>query len=93
MSFEERVEVKLDKLDERLDSVDKQLAVYNKQLEIHIEGVNQNRSSINKLDDDIKPVKEHVAKMQGAASLLKITSMALGVLGSIAAALIYFIGG
>lgn len=83
MRFEERIESKIDKLDERLDSVDKQLAVYNTQLEIHIAGVEQNRQSIRALDDDIKPIKTHVAMMRGAAKLLTLTATALGVIAGL----------
>lgn len=45
-----RLETKLDKLDDRLDDIDKHLAVYNSELHRHIEGVEQNRARIEKLE-------------------------------------------
>ncbi len=46
-----RLESKVDKLDDRLDAIDKHLAVYNSELHRHIEGVEQNRSRIEKLEE------------------------------------------
>ncbi len=46
-----RLESKLDRMDERLDTIDKHLAVYNAELHLHIEGVQQNRTRIEKLEE------------------------------------------
>ena len=49
-----RLEAKVDKLDDRLDAIDKHLAVYNSELHRHIEGVEQNRTRIEKLEEPAK---------------------------------------
>jgi len=72
----DRLHEKVDKIDKRLDKVDKHLAVYNNQLSIHIK-----RSEM--LEDDMKPIKEHVHQIKGIFKFLSI----LGILAGIAAAL------
>lgn len=52
-----RLEGKLDRMDERLDQIDKHLAVYNNELHRHIEGVEQNRARIEKLEEPAKALK------------------------------------
>lgn len=77
--IEDKFEKKFDKLDSRVDDIDKKLAVYNQQLEIHIQGVitarEENKilreyidSETTKIVDDIKPIGDHVQKLQTYAS-------------------------
>jgi archaellum component FlaC len=67
----QRIEERLDKVDEKLNSIDKHLAVYNEQLKEHI------RRS-NMLELEMKPVKAHVALMNSLAKIL----VALGAIVS-----------
>lgn len=72
----DRLHSKVDKIDDRLDKVDKHLAIYNEQLTIHIK-----RSEM--LEEDMKPVKEHVHQVKGIFKFISI----IGVIAGIAAAI------
>ena len=65
MSFTQldRIEKKVDKLDERLDAVDVHLAKYNSELEFHIARTTQ-------LETELGPIVKHVEQVRGAAKLV-----------------------
>lgn len=73
----DRVLDKLDKLDERLDSVDKTLVKQEASLSEHIR-----RTEL--LEDDLKPVKAHVAQVNGAMKFIGLLSLVLGIIAAIA---------
>lgn len=72
-----RLESKVDKLDDRLDAIEKHLAVYNSELHRHIEGVEQNRARIEKLEEPGK-----------ALSLIRMWAIWITAIGA-AAAVVY----
>lgn len=71
-----RLEEKLDKIVEHISEINTTLAVNTSSLETHIRRTELAESQIQNLQDDIKPIKSHVAFMKGVA-------WALGVAGSI----------
>lgn len=68
---ENKIESKIDKLQEDVSEIKTHLAVYNSQLEIHIK-----RSDL--LEQKLEPVEKHVNMVNGALKLI-------GVLATIAA--------
>lgn len=87
-----RLEDKLDSLDKRLDNVDIKLAVYNEQLIIHIAGVQEAREEIKRVDDDLKPIKKHVAMVEGALKLIGLGATLASLVAG-AFSIIHYIGG
>lgn len=71
---------RFDKIEAKLDKIDEHLGEYNKQLAIHIAGVQQNRTSIDKMDGELEYVTTHVHEVQGGIKLLKIVGITLSVL-------------
>ena len=71
-----RIHDKLDKLDSRLDSVDKRLDVYNEQLSEHMR-----RTEI--VEQELKPVRDHVLQMRGAGKLITILALVATILAAI----------
>ena len=69
----DKIESKIDKLDSRLDDVDKTLVKQEAQLAEHIR-----RTNI--LEKELKPVKIHVERVNGAFKLLGIVASILGIL-------------
>lgn len=79
----QRLEDKLDKVNDRLNDIDKNVAVYNEQLKIHIEGTVQNREQLHlfrqKFDSDFAPVKKHIAMVEGVLKFLGVISLLAGI--------------
>jgi len=76
MNFD-KVDSKLERLDERLDSIDKHLAVYNQQLIEHIR-----RTEL--LENELKPIKKHVDVVTVLLKLVPaVAAFALTVIGII----------
>jgi len=73
---------KVNKIDEKLGEVDKHLAVYNEQLVIHIKaGEAIHEASLKRdeeIEDDLKPIKDHVYQMRGAGKLIAVISLISG---------------
>lgn len=67
-----RMEDKIDKLDARLDSIDVTLAKQHEQLSIHIK-----RSDL--LEQQVEPLKTHVATVSGALKLLGSLALISGI--------------
>lgn len=67
---------KLDNLDTRLDNVDKHMAVYNEQLKEHIRRTNV-------LEEEFRPVRDHVIGLRGTTKSLGMLGVVLGVILSI----------
>ena len=66
-----RLHNKVDKIDDKLDNIDTHLAIYNEQLKIHIK-----RTEL--LEEDVKPIKKHVAYV-GAAFKIVGTAAAISI--------------
>lgn len=62
-SLLERIETKIDKLDDRLDAIDIRLAKYNKELEFHVARTTQ-------LEDELSPIVKHVEQVRGASKFV-----------------------
>ncbi len=74
--FFARIESKVDRLDTRLDGIDVTLAGQHVQLTEHIR-----RTGI--LEDDMKPVKLHVARVGGALSFVGLLATGVGLMAGI----------
>lgn len=72
----ERIEVKLDSIDKRLDKIDVHLAIYNEQLKEHIRRTNL-------LEQEMKPVQEHVIAIKGIGKGIAMLATSLGIILSI----------
>lgn len=73
----ERVESKIDVMNDRINVIEKHLAVYNAELTRHIEGVEQNRSKIDDLDSDVEEITKHVHEVKGSMKFAKGLSIFL----------------
>lgn len=67
-----RIEDSMDKTSERLNSIDKTLVKQEENLKEHMR-----RTQI--LEDDIKPVKKHVARVEGAFKLVGLVATLVGI--------------
>ena len=76
----QRLEAKLDKLDERLDSVDLILVRNTGSLEEHMRRRQLAEEAIDILRRELKPVQTHVARVDGGLKLLGILSVVLAVI-------------
>jgi hypothetical protein len=73
MKHIERLEGKVDKLDERLDSIDKTLAAQHVSLDIHIK-----RSDA--LEALVQPIQKHVSMVEGALKLVGVVATIAGLI-------------
>lgn len=62
----DKLEAKIDKLDERLDGIAVTLVKNTESLEYHIKRTDLLEKKITLLDEDVMPVKDHVAFMKTA---------------------------
>jgi hypothetical protein len=76
----DKLENKLDKLDDRLDTIGLILEKNTAALEYHIKRTDILETSLSDFKDDLKPVEKHVAYMQGAAKLIAILSLCVGLI-------------
>jgi chromosome segregation ATPase len=60
------LEDKIDKLDSRIDSIDKTLERNTVSLEVHMKRSDMLEEYVQKIEAEVKPVKEHVYKMTHA---------------------------
>lgn len=74
----DRIHNKLDKIEEKLSQIDATLVRNTVSLEHHMLRTQQNEEMIALLHNDLKPIKTHVAHLQGVAKALTITSVLLG---------------
>ena len=77
----EKIEHRLERIDEKMENIEKHLAVYNAQLRFHIKRTDM-------LEDEFKPVKASLVKAQGAlcligivATIVSVVAAFLGVMG------------
>lgn len=68
----ERIEDKLDAISERLASIDRTLDKQHGQLEYHIKRTNL-------LEDEIKPIREHVIFIRGLIKFLGVLALLAGI--------------
>lgn len=80
----EKIESKIDRLDERLDCIDKTLVRQEENLRQHMYRTELLEDSVQMLRDEFKPVKDSVAQAKGALKLIGI----LGVIAAIISAVL-----
>lgn len=80
----DKFERQLDSLDSRLDSVDKTLVKQEANLGEHMRRTELAETQINGIQDDLKPIKRHVAMVEGALKgmgiVATIISVAVGII-------------
>lgn len=72
----DRIFEKLDKIDERLNSIDKTLERNTISLEYHIKRTDILQNEVEKMNEDLTPVEDHVKKVH---FILKVGSMLGGI--------------
>lgn len=78
-----RLENKIDKLDDRLCSIDVTLAAQHVSLKEHMR-----RTQL--LEEDVAPIKVHVAMIQGGLKLISLIGLSVGFIAAIVEILMYF---
>jgi uncharacterized coiled-coil protein SlyX len=80
----DRIEMKLDKLDGTLDTIKTTLIRNTDSLEYHIKRTNLLEESLKEVDEDLKPIKVHVAQVsigiKVILTLITITGVIVGIL-------------
>ena len=79
----DKFENKIDKLDARLDSIEKVQVKQEANLGEHMRRTETAEENINLLREELKPVKKHVAYMEGALKGLGVVSLIVGVAAGI----------
>lgn len=80
-----KLEGKIDKLDERLDGIDKTLIRQEGHLSEHIRRTGLLETQTERLFDEIKPIKRHVNQIEGVIKFIGFLSIIAGLLSGIAA--------
>lgn len=80
---DDRVYVKLDKIENQLLEIDKTLVRNTVSLEHHIMRTEQNEKLITLLSKDLEPVKDHVASLRGVVKAISVASVILAIAVSI----------
>lgn len=81
--MEDKIEIKIEKILEKINSIDRTLIRNTITLEEHIKRTKQNELLIERIFEDVEPVKKHVHVMEGAFKLLGFTALILSVIGGI----------
>ena len=76
----DRLEQKLDKIDSRLDIMDQSFVKYNAQLEYHIKRSDNIEDYLTLLEDELKPIQQHVNRVDGALKLLGALAIGIGAI-------------
>ncbi len=76
----EKLENKVDIIDNRLDSVDKTLVKQEANLGEHMRRTELAEKNISNVRKDIEPVKRHVAYMEGALKGIGIVGILMGII-------------
>lgn len=74
-----RIEAKVDGLDNRQDKIDVHMAVYNEQLKVHIKGVQTAYQRLDAQEARIAPMETKWAKIEGAFKLLGVFGAFIGI--------------
>lgn len=81
--LDERLERKLGAVEDRLLSIDKTLVKQEENLKEHMRRTELAEKSIERVDHDLKPIKKHVAMLQGTVKLISIVSTIVVLIGAI----------
>ena len=71
---------KLEKIDNRLNNIDQHLAVYNEQLKHHIKRSDQADHALSMLDSRIKPIETHVGAINLIAKAIAVGAALVGLI-------------
>jgi hypothetical protein len=74
-----RILDKLDRIDNKIHDIDKTLVRNTADLEKHMLRTEQNEEMIKIMSDDVKPIKKHVAHMEGALKLAGVVAILAGI--------------
>lgn len=69
----------LEKLDTRLDGIDKKQTVHSALLNEHIRGVRNLEQRSDRIDNDLIPIKIHVAQVNSIFKILGVVATLVGV--------------
>lgn len=76
----DRLEARLEKLDDKLASMERSLASIDKTLTLNTEHLAEHIRRTNKLEKELVPVVKHVEQMRGAAKLISMLALIATVL-------------
>ena len=71
-----KIHERLDRIEEKLANIDKTLAVNTASLQEHIKRTNL-------LEEALKPVEQHVARVDGALRFLGVISLVVGIIAAL----------
>lgn len=77
--LEEKLDEKLDKIDTKLSSIDVTLAKQASQLEHHIYRTDLAEQHLKKLEEEFRPVKAHVERLNGVLKFIGLLSTLAGI--------------
>jgi chromosome segregation ATPase len=80
----EKIDVKLDKVDERLGSIDGTLIKQEASLEHHIYRTELNEKQLEILREEMKPLSKHVSFVNAVFRMVGIVATGLGLLIGVA---------
>jgi hypothetical protein len=94
MEPNERLELKIDKIDERLDSIDKTLIKQEENLKLHMYRTELAENNLKllkqhidnetaKITDRIQPIQVHVVQVQGIIKLIGILATVIAIVAGI----------
>ena len=76
----DRIEAKMDGVNEHCGRIDVTLAGQAKDIAHHISRTDALEQRVEQVASDLKPVKDHVARLKGGAAVLGLLATTLGVL-------------
>ena len=81
--MDDRIFTKLDKIEAQLSEIDKTLVRNTVSLEHHLMRTEQNEKLIAILNEDLKPIKSHVANLQGVTKAITVVSVSLSIVATV----------
>lgn len=74
-----KIDERLDKLTESVHSIDKTLARQEENLKEHMRRSEANEKAVELLSIELKPIKTHVNRIDGALKLIGLIAVAIGI--------------
>lgn len=81
--LDKKLSDKFDRVEARLDSMDKTLVKQEGNLAEHMRRTELAESAITNLDNDLKPIKKHVAMLQGVLKFIALMATIVGIVAGI----------
>ena len=79
----DRLDNKLDAVQEHMGQIDVTLAQNTKDIAYHIKRTDALEQRVEQVADEMKPVREHVARLKGIGWFLGVCAAVLGVLATL----------